>query len=379
MEKLSQSSRILIQGDAGCGKSTWARCMAQQWAQGYLPQYELTLVVSLRELLQFSQGRDLDWPQLLQQALRLEHVEKGALHLPIQGTEKMLWILDGYDEVQGYQGIGFSKLFRALLKQTNVIVTTRPGTQPHLFKADQIYRLDGLTENRQLQLINQYLVEKEKVFEEKIIEQVAKAERIKNKFKKISNPLLLHGLGYLLGKKGELSKGISLSAIYRDLIEEVREKVKEVWISDEWFAITQLDKSFNWLSNNQLPQLFMGRYQPENSQLGQALKDHGLLKRTYPWSESYQFVHRSVEEYFLACDITQKLEKALRTLGHDLSKTTEVINQLIDLEYVKQCGNSVIPFLGRLLSESPVLSSLGLESLVKAAAPKGPPRGRARQ
>ena len=121
--------RILVEGDAGMGKSTFAKKLAVDWAKGeheVLKQFELVIVLKLREVskketlkeaLKASKLLPIDDPSMLE----------GLMKYIKENQEKVLFVFDGHDEY-GKKG---TKEIPQIMKKSRlrnccVLITTRP-------------------------------------------------------------------------------------------------------------------------------------------------------------------------------------------------------------------------------------------------------------
>ena len=129
-----QTKNILVLGRAGIGKSTFCQYIAYRWATGAIwSQYDILILIPLRSLTEsryppLAPGTRYSLIDLVKKEhfgndlsekddkLLREHFDKS----------KVLWLLDGYDEiVQNVPG-HLQYLFEQLLKTPYHIVTSRP-------------------------------------------------------------------------------------------------------------------------------------------------------------------------------------------------------------------------------------------------------------
>ncbi|CAF1086241.1 unnamed protein product [Adineta ricciae] len=127
-----QNKRILVFGRAGIGKSTFCRYAAYQWATGAIwPEYELVVLVPLRSLTgsKYNANKEYNLVDILinqyffDRSLPVE--EKNTLENKIH-TGRILWLLDGYDEIVQETSSHLQNLLERLLKTPHHIVTSRP-------------------------------------------------------------------------------------------------------------------------------------------------------------------------------------------------------------------------------------------------------------
>ncbi|CAF1532296.1 unnamed protein product [Adineta ricciae] len=127
-----QNQRILVFGRAGIGKSTFCRYTAYQWATGTIwPEYELVVLVPLRSLTgpKYNANKEYHLVDILinqyffDRSLSVE--EKNTLENKIH-TGRILWLLDGYDEIVQETSSHLQNLLERLLRTPHHIVTSRP-------------------------------------------------------------------------------------------------------------------------------------------------------------------------------------------------------------------------------------------------------------
>ena len=120
--------KILVEGDAGIGKTTLTISLSEDWARGELFQeFELLLLLSLRQKEVASAGS-------LRELLKLFHTsprvcESVASYLEEEEAEKVLIIADGWDELGESERSEGSFLYQLLFKMfpsMSVVVTSRP-------------------------------------------------------------------------------------------------------------------------------------------------------------------------------------------------------------------------------------------------------------
>ena len=126
--------KVLVEGDAGIGKTTLTISLSEDWACGELFQeFELLLLLSLRQKEVASAGS-------LRELLKLFHsspsvCESVASYLEEEEAEKVLVIADGWDELGESERREGSFLYQFLFKMfplMSVVVTSRPSASAPL-------------------------------------------------------------------------------------------------------------------------------------------------------------------------------------------------------------------------------------------------------
>ena len=129
-----QVRKVLVEGDAGIGKTTLTISLSEDWAHGELFQeFELLLLLSLRQKEVASAGS-------LRELLKLFHSdpkvsESVARYIEKEEAEKVLIIADGWDELGESERREGSFLYQLLFKMfpfMSVVVTSRPSASTPL-------------------------------------------------------------------------------------------------------------------------------------------------------------------------------------------------------------------------------------------------------
>ena len=126
--------KVLVEGDAGIGKTTLTISLSEDWAREELFQeFELVLLLSLRQKEMASAGS-------LRELLKLFHsspsvCESVASYLEEEEAENVLVIADGWDELGESERREGSFLYQLLFKMfpfMSVVVTSRPSASAPL-------------------------------------------------------------------------------------------------------------------------------------------------------------------------------------------------------------------------------------------------------
>ena len=126
--------KVLIEGDAGIGKTTLSISLSEDWAHGErFQEFELLLLLSLRQKEVASAGS-------LRELLKLFHsdpevCESVARYLEKEEAENVLIIADGWDELGESERREGSFLYQLLFEMfpfMSVVVTSRPSASAPL-------------------------------------------------------------------------------------------------------------------------------------------------------------------------------------------------------------------------------------------------------
>ena len=128
-----QLRQVLVFGRAGIGKSTFCQYVTHEWARGKLwPEYDLVVLFSLRLLTEtryrpLSSGSYslIDVVEKEYFSHGLKEKEKEILTNQLSRF-KVLWLLDGYDEIAQNVPPHLECLFQQMLKTPHHIITSRP-------------------------------------------------------------------------------------------------------------------------------------------------------------------------------------------------------------------------------------------------------------
>ncbi len=183
----NKSTRILITGIAGVGKTTFSQYLSYAWANSnsieekefkefssWDKKYSLVFRIRLRDMIsdKYQKNKNLDaidilidsvsWNTQESGLLKLSAENKALLKKQIEAEEKaghILIILDGYDEIARNLSAKIQEILKELLTARHVILTSRPYylddlSVKYLFNYTEChYRITGFTDDN----ISQYI------------------------------------------------------------------------------------------------------------------------------------------------------------------------------------------------------------------------------
>ncbi|CAF1214073.1 unnamed protein product [Rotaria magnacalcarata] len=159
----NKSKKLLVLGRAGIGKSTFCRYAAYRWANGEIwPQYDLVIVVPLRRLTAEFYPSVIEYSpvdiviKLYLSCTSLSQEDKQILREQLTRS-KVLWILDGYDEVAASLPTNLEKLMKYFQDDTDHILTSRPYAVSLSY--DVQMEVIGFTDDNIAKYINQFFHE----------------------------------------------------------------------------------------------------------------------------------------------------------------------------------------------------------------------------
>ena len=153
-----QVRKILVEGDAGIGKTTLCIAVSEDWANGKLfQQFELVLLLPLRVKVVASAGSLPELLKLLHPSPRL--CDSVARYLEEKEGERVLIIADGWDELSESERKKGSFLYWLFFQQfpfVSIVLTSRPSASAslhHLPCIDRLVEVRGFSKNHIVEYI----------------------------------------------------------------------------------------------------------------------------------------------------------------------------------------------------------------------------------
>ena len=140
-ELLSSGEKIIITGNPGVGKSTYARWLCYQWTQNELYRRKLVIYIQLRDVNFKDKGPIVNYIS----EKYLEDTEVQILKKTINSTpENYMLILDGFDELENKNQKKLKDSIENLGHQINYILLSRPyGLLNNKLEQTVSFQIDG--------------------------------------------------------------------------------------------------------------------------------------------------------------------------------------------------------------------------------------------
>ena len=157
----NQLRQVLVFGRAGIGKSTFCQYVTHVWARGELwPEYDLVVLFSLRLLTETRYPPVSSLSYSLIDVVEREYFSHGLCEKEKQiltnqlSRLKVLWVLDGYDEIVHNVPSHLQCLFQQMLKTPHHIITSRPYSNTLPYKVQM--EITGFTDENIPQYVTQF-------------------------------------------------------------------------------------------------------------------------------------------------------------------------------------------------------------------------------
>ena len=316
---------MLLEGEAGIGKTTLCTSISEDWADKQLfQQFDLVLLLPLRHKTVASAG---SLSELLKLLHPLQEVRASVANFLEEGEgEKVLIIADGWDELSELQrregSFLYNLLFGEFLSFVSVLLTSRPSASATLHELQCIDRLvevcgftkEGIQEYIQAEFSN----DKRKAG--RLVEQLENNPLVESVCRVPLNCAIICHLWHTLEETlpttmTELYSKIILNLVLRNIKRSASESqgVKSLCnfdalpkvLQEPWESLCKL--AFQAILNNQavFSEEDLAEFSQPDSVLDEKILSFGLLQAAESILEfgrgvSFHFLHQTFQEYLAA-------------------------------------------------------------------------------
>ena len=311
--------KVLVEGDAGIGKTTFCIAVSEDWANGKLfQQFELVLLLPLRIKAVASAGILPDLLKLLHSNPRLR--DSVASYLEVEEGGRVLIIADGWDELSEsnrQEGSFLYQLLFQLFPLISVVVTSRPyASAPlcYLPDIDRFVEVRGFSEEHIVDYIqSEFASDQEKAG--RLLEQLEDNPLIESV---CSVPLNCTIVSYLWDTlEGALPT--TMTQLYKKIIDNIALRNMHKLDSSvltfdsrdipndfqkSWWHLCEL--AFQALEKDQL--VFSPKeLKAKGLALDEGIRCFGLLQTVelVGFGISFHFPHRTIQEYLAALHLAR--------------------------------------------------------------------------
>jgi len=352
--------RLLVYGRPGIGKSTFCKKTAFDWSQQreqLLEEFDLVLLIRLRDVSSLQ-----DVPAILRasEVLASDSVISAddMYDYILQHQEKVLLILDGYDEYGGGKQSPVREIWeRKQLRDCCVILTTRQ-TKADELASDAQFEINGLDSENQVKKFTGYFLSNEKD-----VEDFYKYLEKQDLMGMVGIPLLLLMLCLLWKEKHGGRLPTSRADIYTQFIQTLLDHMSAKDANSEVFKkLDDYSEELSRLGKHAFDALLQDALCIPLSELSDdllvtTLIEVGLFQVSYLSSLSPEkgvyFIHKSVQEFLAAWYLKEELlsgkgesATSLHTIdsSEKVYKMSEVLKLASELSETTAC--TVLRHLG---------------------------------
>ena len=355
--------KVLVEGNAGIGKTTFCTAVSEKWAKGeILQEFELLLLLPLREQKVASAGSLLDLLKFLYPKKNTTVHELVEEYFE-EREGKVLVIADGWDELGEEKRKKDSFLYEFLFRsQCCLMVTSRPSASAslHLVRKciDRFVEICGFDKEHIVEYIHSEFSTDQKQANE-LLEKLETNPLIESICSIPLNCVIICHLWQIKGDLPTTMTGLYTQIIFNILLRNIRrvypahenmlnlssfddipESLQESWWLLCEFAFQALKKDQLVFSDKELMDFF-----PRGLALGDNILCFGLLQSSVSSLEvgcgrSFNFLHLTFQEYLAAlylvkqeCSqvtVSDSLISRLTTLfevsmDHDIGKSDPIV------------------------------------------------------
>ncbi|XP_035691614.1 NACHT, LRR and PYD domains-containing protein 1a-like isoform X3 [Branchiostoma floridae] len=361
-----QPRRILIEGNAGIGKTTEVSKLAFDWAEGRSPileKYDLVFPIALRKVGESQSLTDCIFDQLLPEDVPFQESD---LETYLKGNDRVLIILDGFDEWARHEGHDVTKLLTGkIFCDCCLLVTTRPSHTPQLqslmrayMRPDTQVEITGFSQDN----IRTYVRKFFKGDKEKAATLVSKMDSSLIPTGILATPILLLLTCMMWEEKQDLVFGGRIFPLYDELVsftirrhcvrnnigsnQGIPDNIKDALLCAGALAFNGLLQN-NLVYNKEDAVKYCGEDSLQELVLLGILHRQESPSRLNP-SDQFSFSHKTMQEYFAGLHFAKRLQDET-TLKPTLNTYLKTAQSVRDLE------NMIIFACARLGPEADVM------------------------
>ncbi len=312
--------KLIVEGNAGIGKTTLCTMLAEGWAEGkILTQFDCVLLLPLREIQVSSATSLAELFKLLHSSGKI--CTSVIEELEEREGEGVLIIADGWDELsednRSEESFLYNLLFGGVLSFASVLLTSRPSASAPLHdlpSVDRLVEVTGFSEEN----IKQYIESEFEIFPEKtssLIEQLENNPVIQSVCSVPLNCAIVCNLWHTLDQ--ELPR--TLTELYTQIVLNIVLRNFKKKLSDCPISLNRFDEIPNDLQNTfwlicefayeclLLDQLIFSEAELSSRlpEVGDKLQCFGLLQSArslLPVGHglSFHFAHLTIQEFLAA-------------------------------------------------------------------------------
>ena len=326
-EPVRKVRKVLVEGDAGIGKTTLCISVSEDWANGKLfQQFELVLLLPLRMTVVASAGSLPELLKLLHPSPRL--CESVARYLEEEEGKSVLIIADGWDELSESKRQEECFLYQLLFEKfpfISVLVTSRPSASTSLHRLsciDRFAEIQGFSKEN----IKEYIESEFRSDQRKIISLLEQLEQNPLVESVCSVPLNCAIVCHLWRTLEEalpttmtelytkiilniVLRNIQKSGVHKNILSLSKFDALPADLQESWWLLCKF--AYQALENNQIvfSQEELADFFPQGLT---NILCFGLLQST-EWivdvgrGVSFHFLHFTIQEYLAALHLVKQL------------------------------------------------------------------------